>query len=268
MKSAIASLVAVLLVQTAWAQSAADPKPRAGQIHTQPPLPRRPPPQPRPIPSPGTNISKGPAPFPGAVEPAKVLANVLASLKASGGGERAPQIAAFKRGEASLTVRRVLKVRSDILPPGYVVVELLNSNGDWIANYAMKDDGTPIALEDLVPTDSPSNLKSPASAGSQRSPLDSPAAAQAVARRVGAEPGQAEYVYFHNTVEPGFSVCRPLLAIPFPRGTVYVNSLGEAFVDDDSPLITDLGLSGSQKIQASPYVKALRALDGVVIPKP
>lgn len=40
------------------------------------------------------------------------------------------------------------------------------------------------------------------------------------------------YVYFHNPLEGGVSLCRPLVAVRTDEGTIYLNSRSEAFADE------------------------------------
>ena len=57
-----------------------------------------------------------------------------------------------------------------------------------------------------------------------------------VRARIGKPPLSAGYVYFHNTVELGVSLCRPLVAVRTEDGAIYLSSSGEAFADEGGPI--------------------------------
>ena len=68
-----------------------------------------------------------------------------------------------------------------------------------------------------------------------------------------------EYEYFNNVVEPGISLFRPLVAARTENGVIYFNSQGEAFAEEGSALIKELGPRGPE-FRVPPGVKRLRSL--------
>ena len=130
--------------------------------------------------------------------------------------------------DEGLRARRILRVASPLIPPGYLVVELTDSNGRPLANFAMTAEGQFVMLEDARGPDMPRPLA-----------LDD--AAARVLRKRGRAPQSVRYLYFHNTAERGISLCRPLAAATTEKGDVYFNSRGEVFVEARGALAAELG---------------------------
>jgi hypothetical protein len=68
--------------------------------------------------------------------------------------------------------------------------------------------------------------------GAVRRPLDLPDATSRVQQHRRATVTGSRYVYFHNQAEPGVSLGRPLVEIRTPKDSYYLNSLGDAFIED------------------------------------
>ena len=175
-------------------------------------------------------------PYPDSIAPAEVLANIKAvvgqtRLAASMGMDEL----AMRHGE--LRVRRILQVRSATPPPGFLVAELEDMDGRPIANIATVR-GLITFAEDC---------RGRAIARS----LDLSDASNRVRAHRGRAPLAAEYVYFDNVAERGLSETRPLVAVTTERGVIYLNSKGEAFAEEGSPLIDE---SRGQPGPAAPSV--------------
>ena len=159
-------------------------------------------------------------PHSGSLEPGQVVRNVKALLrrgsllKFSGIPELATE---------DLRARRILDVTSALIPPGYLVVELDDARGQRVANLAMTPDGHFIMLEDARGAQAPR-------------PLPLADAASRVRGRRGRAPLSTRYVYLHNIAERGVSLCRPLVAAATEKGEIYLNSVGEAFIEEGTPL--------------------------------
>jgi hypothetical protein len=164
-------------------------------------------------------------PRPGATDPGGVVENIhaiVSQTKAEMGG--IPELA------GKLQAKRILRVKSSLVPGGYLVVELEDENQRPVALFAMTPEGTPMVVEDRRMVQSPLSL-----------PLTD-AAGRVMSKR-GRPPLATEYVYFHNSAEPGISYCHPLVAATTEKGVVYLNSQGEAFVESGAPLEQELGLT-------------------------
>ena len=72
-------------------------------------------------------------------------------------------------------------------------------------------------------------------------PLDLIDASARVRNRRAIATRAAEYVYFDNVAQAGYSRLTPLAAVTTDRGTVYFNSKGEAFAEEGAPIIDDVG---------------------------
>jgi hypothetical protein len=176
-------------------------------------------------------------PFPNSVNPREALANFKAitqqtSLVATSG---IPQLS----GE--LRVARLLQVTSDEPSPGFLVLELETVDGKAVANVAMTREGVFMALEDTR-------------YGTRGRSLDLSDASAKLRNRRGRGPEFIEYVYFTNLAEGGISFFRPLVAASTERGTIYFNSRAEAFVEESSPLVQELGASGTAR-RATAFVR-------------
>jgi hypothetical protein len=182
-------------------------------------------------------------PFPGSVKPAEVIANVQAAAQQTHllGVLDIPELAT-----GNVRARRILEVKSDMPPPGYLVVELDDLGGKPLAKVAMTKGGVIISADD-----SRNSV--------ERSSLDLSDATTKVQQKRGRAPISAEYVYFHNVAERGISICRPLVAVTTERGVLYFNSKGEAFAEDGSLLITELG-ARSPVLAPSAAIKHLRLI--------
>jgi hypothetical protein len=158
----------------------------------------------------------------------------------------------FKEGRLALNARRILRVDSDLIAPGYLVVELETVEKQWVATYAMTFAGDPLVLEEVsAPTQADKN------GASRPSPIELDAARDAARQRLAISEATTSYVYFHNIAEPGLSICRPLAAVRTGEGTVFINSRGEGFVDEGSPLLTRAGLNAGAKAPPSALEKPL-----------
>jgi hypothetical protein len=122
---------------------------------------------------------------------------------------------------------RILSVRSDAVPEGYLVVELSDSAGNPSATIAYGVNGTFMAIRD-------------ARGQSYRKSLDLSEAFTRVQARVKHAVRGAEYVFFPNVAEPGGSIFAPLVQVSTDVGNVYLNSEGAAYTDDASPLSQEL----------------------------
>lgn len=185
-------------------------------------------------------------PYPHSTAPARVLANVrkiVASI-------RLDEVAALPELSGPLQVTRILQVRSEEPPPGYLLVELADTSGHPVANFAMTRGGEFIGVEN-------------ARQGGRGRSLALDDASIRARVRMGEAINAMEYVYFTNTAEPGMSVFRPLVAISTNRGAVYLNSRGEAFVEISSPLATELGAVESSRLARAPQAGLRYALRSV-----
>lgn len=182
-------------------------------------------------------------PYPGSMEPGRVLSNVKALLRNTKILENAdiPELS-----EEGLRARRVLRVASTLIPPGYLVVELENSSGRPLANLAMTADGHLVMLEDARGPERPRPLA-----------LDD--AGDRVRRKRGRAPRSVRYVYFHNTAERGVSFCRPLAVVATEKGDVYLNSRGEVFVEPGGALAAELEAAPESEAGTSSEAAAQQA---------
>jgi hypothetical protein len=183
-----------------------------------------------------------PIPHPGATEPAAVVRNIKAIVRHTNiGVSEIPELASD-----DIRARRVLEVRSELPPPGYLVVELEDSRGNRIANFAVTKLGNVVMVEDQR------NFVEPR-------PLELKEAAARVQVRRGETPTSIEYVYFNNVAEPGLSYCRPLIAVKTRQGVVYLNSVGEAFEDAD-PAVFAAEKSSVERPRLGRRARVLKAL--------
>ena len=211
-RCAVAALVLVSLHATAFAGQAPTPAPRVD------PLLRR-------------GLDGVPVPFPDSIDPPEVMANIQEIVRKTGLVEAS---GIEELGQAqNLRIRRIIRVRCDIpeFSPGYIVVELVNPASHPVATVAMTRTGALIGVEDVRGL-----------ANSSRS-LDTADAVNRVRARRGRAPSSADYVYFFNVAEPGGSLFRPLVEVRTELGAIYLNSRGEAFIDDGSPLQAEVGES-------------------------
>jgi hypothetical protein len=125
-------------------------------------------------------------------------------------------------GTGQFRVGRVLSVTSEFFPGGYLVAELTDDAGVPLARLAMTPSGGCIMAE-------PQGRASGAS-------LDLPVVADKVRARLARAPLSSEYVYFHNPMERGVSLCRPLVEARTGDGTLYFTSQSEVFADQSSPV--------------------------------
>lgn len=175
-------------------------------------------------------------PYPHSLDPHHVIANIEAII------QQTKLLETSKISELSsirkLRAKRILNVKSDLISPGYVVVELEDERGASIANFAFMGAGEPVAIEDLRSRNEPGSMKL------------TDAATRVRAR--GRVPASTGYVYFHNVAEPGLSLCRPLAKVETTEGPVYLNSRGEAFVEEDSAIANQI--FGTAKRPPAPRV--------------
>ena len=84
-------------------------------------------------------------PYPGSTESGRVLSHVRALLRNTKIVESSeiPELS-----DKGLRARRILRVASPLIPPGYLVVELTDSSGRPLANLAMTAEGQFVMLED------------------------------------------------------------------------------------------------------------------------
>jgi hypothetical protein len=164
-------------------------------------------------------------PYPGAVDPWHVVQNIKAIANQSSSDVEVG-LPDLRMTDGDLRARRVLQVKSEQIP-SYLVVELVDAQGNRVANFALTKDGTPIMFED-------------ARGDQDQGSLDLANAKSRVQARRGKAPAAAEYVYFTNGAERGISYCRPLVAVATEKGAVYLNSKGEAFVEETSALNAEL----------------------------
>lgn len=178
-------------------------------------------------------------PYPGALDPPHVLDNVKALLNQTNYGRRIPEL---RDPAVRLRVGRILEVEYDFIPGGYLVVELFDGGRRHLANFAMQPDGTPLVLEGV--SDDAEKSKS----------LDLSDASSRVQRARGKGPKKIHYRYFHNIAEHGVSYCRPLVVATLDEGEVFLNSQGEAFVEEGTPLSREMGAL----IRRSPVPQRIR----------
>lgn len=162
-------------------------------------------------------------PHPNSVDPADVIQNIRVINRQT----RLAEVAGIPELRGPLRASRILRVRSDLPPPGFLVVELEDGVGHPIAMVAMTRAGELMAVED-------------SRNGTRGKSLDLDDASARVLRHRRQRPNAIEYVYFPNVVEGGLSVFRPLVAVGTERGTIYLNSRGEAFAEEGSPLVRNL----------------------------
>ena len=184
-------------------------------------------------------------PYPGSVQPNEVLQNIKVLVRDLDIAEqlKLPELA---MRNADLRVGRVLSVKSILIPGGYLVVELEEPSGRRIANFAMTRSGSYMMTEDLRTANLPRSL-------------NLTDAASRVQGRRGRAPVAIEYEYFHNVAERGVSLCRPLVAVKTEEETVYLNSAGEAFVEEGSEP-ADGKESRSESAKPPDAAKRLRSL--------
>lgn len=176
---------------------------------------------------PGGGLSGSPSvPFPRASTERELLAN-FAYIVSNTSLVEASGVAELRK---ELRVSRLLKVRSEVVPPGYYVIELSDRGGNPVATAALTREGQFIALEDNRTAD-------------RGRPISLERARESVRNRVGPPVGssESEYVYFVSAAEGGFSVLRPLAAVRDGSGRiVYFNSEGRAFLVAGSDLESSL----------------------------
>lgn len=239
--AALASLVAALC-------SVASPTASAPSALTSPL--QQPTPSPSPSPSGKVNRERPSldgikVPFPGSLSPVEILANIraVATQTHLADGLGMPELL---MRDNELKVRRILQVRSEVISPGWPVVELQNASGGDVANIAITRGGVIIGGEDCR--------------GRQVDrPLDLDDAKARVRGHRGREPLAAEYVYFNNVAERGISYTRPLAAVTTERGTIYLNSKAEAFAEEGSPHIQEFA-ARARLLQGSPGLVRLYSL--------
>jgi hypothetical protein len=192
------------------------------------------------------NVHATRIPYPDSIEPAEVLANIKAVVGQTHLAE-AMGIDELAMRHGELRIRRILQVRSEKPPPGFLVAELEGADGRPIANVATVR-GLIIIAEDCR-------------GRTMARSLDLSDAANRVRIRRGRVPLAAEYVYFDNVAERGVSETRPLVAVTTERGVIYLNSKGEAFAEERSPLVDESGgQQGTRALPAAPGVLPLRML--------
>jgi hypothetical protein len=158
-------------------------------------------------------------PHPRSVNTGEILENVRAVIRYARLGHALDNVTL---DDGQFGIQRALHVTSDLFPGGYVVVELEDRQRRPLAALAMTEDGGFMMLEDRR-------------AGGVR-PLDLTLAEAMVRARLERPPLSTAYVYFHNTMELGISLCRPLVLVRTEDGAIYLNSRGEAFADDAGPI--------------------------------
>ena len=185
-------------------------------------------------------------PYPGSAVPQQVVANIAAAATQThlAGFLGVPDVATGK-----LVAHRVLQVKSDEPPAGYLVAELYDSKGNAVVRVAITRNGDIMGAEDLR------GIKF-------SKPLDLADAADRVKRRRGRDATLVEYEYFNNVAEGGVSVLRPLTVVRTERGAVYFNSRGEAFVEDDTPIQAEFqAVEPSRRLP--PGLRKLRKVSGL-----
>jgi hypothetical protein len=182
-------------------------------------------------------------PYPNSVRPAEVLANIRTIVSRQAYLARDMKMPELAMHNNELRVGRVLQVRSagqlGPPPPAYLVVELEDLSGNVVAKFAMTPEGGFMGIEDC--------RQCPPRSGS----LDL-AEASARVRSCAGNPKAVEYVYLAGGAEPGYSRFRPVVAVTTERGTVYLNSRGQAFAEEGSTLLRDCGAPEPTRIAPGP----------------
>jgi hypothetical protein len=184
-------------------------------------------------------------PFPGSRSPAEVLAHIKATVAEFHLAEdlELPELA---KRQNDLRIRRILKVRSEKIPPQYVVAELSGESGTIVARIAFTTTGDYMMAQNCRQCDS--------------LPLDLSDAVGRVQTRRSRAPVGAEYVHFDSHAEPGLSRLRPLAMVITERGSIYFNSRGEAFAEDGADVLTELGGAALAPLKWPPTFKRLHSL--------
>jgi hypothetical protein len=184
----------------------------------------------------------------GPLNPAEILANIKAISERLHVAEdlKVPELA-MRANE--LRIRRIMQVRSEKQPPDYLIVELEDRSGNLVASVALTPAGVFMGAEDCRQC-----------APGSRS-LDLSVASRRVLDRRGRAPRAAEYVYFDNVIERGYSRFRPLVAVTTERGTLYLNSRSEAFVEEGSAILDEFGgPARSRAVLAPPGFRQFRSV--------
>jgi hypothetical protein len=182
-------------------------------------------------------------PYPNSVRPAEVLANIRAIVTRQAYLARDMKMPELAMRNNELRVGRVLQVRS-VGQPGppplaYLVVDLEDLSGNVVAMFAMTREGRFMGIQDCRPC--------PPGSG----PLGL-AEASARVRACAGNPKAVEYVYLAGGPEPGYSRFRPVAAVTTERGTVYLNSRGQAFAEERSTLLRECGATEPTRIAPGP----------------
>jgi hypothetical protein len=187
-------------------------------------------------------------PYPDSIQPAEVLANLKAAVEHSHLAEAMGiEELTMRRGE--LHARRILQVKSDTPPPGFLVVELEDLAGNPIASVAITRRGVILTAQDN---------RGRTTAGRS---LDLDDAVRRARGRLGRDPLSVGYVYFDNVAEHGVSEFRPLVAVTTEQGAIYLNSKGEAFAEEGSLLVEEFGgVRGTRSLPVPAGVRHLRSL--------
>jgi hypothetical protein len=185
-------------------------------------------------------------PYPGSVSPAQVLANIQAVARQT---HLADHMILPELANGELRVRRLLQVKSDTPPPGFLLAELDDQEGHATVDVAITRNGVILGAQDV-------RGKSPARA------MDLAHVRSISQQRLAKQPLTVEYQYFHNVIEPGYSLFRPIVVVTTERGELFFNSQGQVFAEEGSPYLTQFGVrAGRDVAHLPPRMKRLHQLD-------
>ncbi len=186
-------------------------------------------------------------PHPFTSNPAEILENVAAAVRQTHLDESLG-FPALSMREGELRARRILDVKSLYRRPDYYVVELEDKQGIRVANVLIDRQGFILEADDLRGLDVSSSINL----------VDLP---RYVRRYTSARIRTMGYVWAPNFAEPGSALSRPLASAQTDAGVIFVNSRGEAWVEEESPLLKTSGAGASVPVPAdAPGVMRLRKL--------